>query len=370
MNESFTDDLEEIFGKEKIDNRINKINKKYDERTINDLTKKLLEQRQIPNTNFHEINKKILKKNNLNSFDDEYIDYRGIELKNFDILNLNDLILKINQNYIINQSTPIKNKVLYHGFQDDENLLSELSEWEFYFNITTIMSTIFFEISTILHTINDLLKETKNIEKELLILMKSILNHKQNGEFDLNEFQNILKNSYLFPLIQLVLQNSNDFKQNSLKLKNLSEMKIELSIKKFEEYFNVCVEKIIIYNTIDMNLCIFILNFDINEPFISFFVFKLDKDDYIQILLNFINKDIENEIEDHIFNTESKKKIKDKKISNITNDIEKENKKIEILRTELDYIDTKKTNDIPKWKKAITDSKIHYLNYGFMTTGY
>jgi hypothetical protein len=369
MNKSFTDDIEEIYSKEKIENKLNKINQKYDETTINNLAIKLLDQRQISNTNFYEINKKILKKNT-NAFDDEYIDYRGIELKNFNILNFNDLILKINQSYIINQRAPVKNKVLYHGFQDDENLLSSLLEWEYYLNITNIMSTIFFEISKILYLLNDLLKENEKIEKHLLTLMKEILNHKQNGEFDLNEFQNILKNSYLFPLIQVVLQSSNDFKQNSSKLKNFSEIKIELSIKKFEEYFNACVEKIIIYNTNDMLLCIFILNFDINEQFISFFVFLLDKDDYVQILLNFINKDIENEIEDHIFNTESKKKVKDKRILNITNDIEKENKKIEILRTELDYIDTKKTNNVPKWKRAITDSKIQYLNYGFMTTGY
>lgn len=371
---TFNDDLEDLYGKDRLLEKLNKNNSKYDENTIDYLKKELLNQRKSTYSDIKEINDLLLynNTNRINHFDyDEnddlnIINSKGIELINFDILNIESLVEKIEKNFILNQCYPIKNEIIYHGFND--NKINELSSWEYYFQIENIMSPIFFEISKILKEFNIIIEKRQNPEK----LIKEIINYKPNQEFNLNEFQIILKISYLLPLIKVSIQHSKEF--ININLDSFCQIRISNLIKFFEDYFSTCMEKLIIYNSNNSFIhCIFLLNFDKNESFITFFVFLLNKNDYDKILLRYINKTIEddNENDYHFFNLENNKKSKKNKILEISDDLIKKNQKIELYRIDFAYLDNiKKNQQIPKWKKSITESNVQYLTYGYLTTGY
>jgi len=372
----YNDDLEDYYGKDLISEKLNKNNSKYDENTIIYLKKELSNQRKSKYSDLKDINNMLLNNNNssnnkiINHFDEmdneNDIITKGIELNDFEILNIESLSEKIVNSFILNQCYPIKNEIIYHEFNN--NQMNELLSWEYYFYIENNMSPIFFEISKILNEFNNIIENRNNPEK----LIKELINYKPTEEFNLNEFQIILKISYLLPLIKLSIKHSKSF--ININLDTLFEIKISNLIKNIEDFFSTCMEKLIIYNSNkDLIFCFFILNFDKNESFVPFFVFLLNKEDYDKILLKYINKNIEEEDENdyHFFNMENNKKSKKKKILELSDDLIKKNQKIELLRFDFSYLDNiKKNQNIPKWKKSITDSNVQFLNYGYMTTGY
>jgi hypothetical protein len=320
------------FEDQKLKNKLKKTNLEYDEYTVKTLSKKF-ENELEKNKNYFNLINKQFNKNSSNT------DYNGLYIgrDNYEILNFEEFLKLIVKEYIlynIDEYNPLikYNNIIYHGF-NNKDPLTLLSYWgDNYIKFENYMSPILFSINNTIKNLN------LNLKKHIIDKENTIESINQNFE-----------NSFFSPLIYKFKVNQN--------------FDIEFIIKEIESKLNCFLTKLFIINFC-IPLAIFVFLINENDRFIFFLSFKINDNDYKQLLYEYINRNIEMEEDDLFFNKFEKNKKKYIEINEIN---QKENSKIEILRTELNHIDENNSSTL-KWKKKLTESKLNYITYGYMTT--
>lgn len=313
------EDFKKFYQKRKT--KLEQINASYDPKTIEDLKNKLINQAHSTSFFFKPINSieqstdiGIIMDNNysINNFDL----FIKSSLSNFILFQWKDL--SINKNMLF--------EPIYHGLPSP---IYNLSKWNYYITLENYFSPIKFEIENTLQDINNSVNK-----KPLNCLIKFLNELKLDSSNQYFYIQSLLKYSFFYPLIKLKIDN---FDRGN----NLKDFTIHSIIKTIEQELNALLGNLIIYlyeskeYEISLPLVILLFSFEPFDSILFFLVFKIDENDYIQI-----------------FNDEKKSMV-------------------QLSRIELTHIDElNPKNDVPLWKINLTNSKIHFISYGYMSSEY
>jgi len=305
---------------------LKKTNQEYDEYTVQTIKNQFQIEFEKNNKYLNLINQKIFKNSS--------VEYSGLFIGRdvYNIYNLEEFLKLIINEFILYDPGDYKsliktNEIIYYGF-NQKDPLTLLSYWgDSYIKFENYMNPILFSINSKIKELN-------------LNLKKHINDHTYIESTD----ENLFENSFFHPLIN--------------KFKISQNFNIEFIIKEIESKINCFLTKLFIINYyIPLSIFIFLVNE--NDPFIFFLSFKINDNDYNQLLYEYINRNIECEEDLLYFNKFEKNKKKYIEVNEIN---KKENSKIEILRTELNQ------SESLKWIKKLTDLKLNYITYGYMTT--
>lgn len=331
---------------------------KYDNDTIQNLKTKFIEsdKLKINNDYFKNITKKLSSNNNKESY--------GIK-NNFEIIDFENFITLIFNNFILFQWSKLRNSdiqhnIIFYGF--NKNPINELAFWNNYLTIENFINPVTLNIKGYLDRLN---KSIKIDQIPYLILIDIIKNNEKNENFSKYDIQNLLEYSFFLPLFDckfndcLKYSNNKDLIQLKYEkfYKNINRLTIEIFLKFIEYELNCFLGELIIYNKFDENnsipIVIFIFSFDYTEDYVFFFVFQIYNEDFEQFLKLYLTKP-ENEDGDSV------------KEMNLNINKPKSYLKLKFSRFDLIHID-EKSNTTSKYKILLTDSKIRYMNYGFIT---
>lgn len=348
---------EENYDDDNFKSELQYILDKYDNDTIQNLKTKLIESDKLKTNNdyFKNITNQLKLSNNKDSF--------GIK-NDFEIINFDNFIQLIFNNFILFQWSKLRNSdiqhnIIFYGF--NKNPMNELPFWNNYLIIENFINPITLNIKGNLDKLN---KSIKIDQIPYLILIDIIKNNEKIENFTKYDIQILLEYSFFLPLFDCKINDCLKYanKKDSIQLKydkfykNINILTIEIFLKFIELEFNCFLGELIIYNKFDENnsipIVIFIFSFDYTEDYVFFFVFQIFNDDFEQFLKQYLTKP-ENE------NGDLLKEININKPKSCL--------KLKFSRHDLIHIDEKSNNTTSKYKILLTDSKIRYMNYGFIT---